>query len=376
MLAFAFQFWMINKYAISRGRISPAWGFSAVISLLVVLNIMMPILFWVAPDSFLRPGLFEEDPSQIDLKKLHLYSAGVSLVIVSSLFFSVLVLKEKVNPRSTIKKTFINYKAGGWLILLGFGAMILIAAVSGYSRGLATTIASGIFFIAVAVTACFRFHRQSRSPSLVDKLSGDKRGPVLLLRSFDDAKRPARLSRSMGKKIRNYSYLENRFFGYTFDEIITDKIDKEIGPVVALGDPGDYLPALGSAKLYIPDSNDGNVWWDAAKELIDKAQLIIVIESAGENVQRELDYIRNNIASGKVIFVTYPKIFKITEGLWSNFRKLCEKVNITLPEIHVGEGKLLTFDNEWNISVSTEFNTDPTEVASFLQSYILANKKA
>lgn len=376
MLVFVFQFWLINKYAISRGRISPAWGFSAAISLLVLLNLVMPILFSMNPGGFLRPGLFEEDPNRIDLKKLQLYSAGISFVIVSILFFAVLALKKKVNPRLMTKKTFINYKMVGWVMLFGYIALVLGAAASGDSRSVASSVASGIFFIAIVVTACFRYHRQSRSPSLIDKLSGDSRAPVLLLRSFEDAKRRARVGGSIGKNIKNYSFLENRFYGYTLDEMLTDRLEKEIGPVVSLGDPADYLPALGSAKLYVPDSKEGDAWWDTAKELMDKAQLIIIFESSGENVQREISYIRHNIESSKIAFVTYPNIFKVDEGLWTGFRSMCEKVGISLPAIHVGKGKILTFDGEWNASVSNDFSVDPTEVASILQNLVLANQQA
>lgn len=377
MLAFIFEYWIINKYASKRGRISPAWGFSSAFSLVVLVNIFMLVIFQMYPETFTKSGLFSDSPNEIDIKKLQLTSVAVALIFNTLLFIIILKLKKKIDYRNSIKKTFINYRFVGWVVIVLTIIMTLVSLASGNSRDVAVFLGSGLFLIAVVVTNCFKFHRQSRSLSLTQKLSNDKRSPVLLLRSFDDAKKRAKLDKTNLKYINNSSFLENKLHGYTLDELLTDSIEKNIGPLVSLGDPNDYLPALGSAKLYIPDSitNKEDVWWDAAKELIEKAQLIIVLESKGDNIYRELEYIHENINPEKVTFLTYPDFFETDDSLWYEFKTLCERLDIELPMIHIGKSKVVTFGANWDAQISTELNKTPDDIASTLTSQLQdANK--
>jgi hypothetical protein len=93
--------------------------------------------------------------------------------------------------------------------------------------------------------------------------------PVLLLRSFSDDSREV---------VTMSPFLRAIFFAYfpwhytTFEDLLV-RIFGRVGPVVAVGCPGDMIPPTGAARLWI----DGDQWQARVAELISRARLIVMI---------------------------------------------------------------------------------------------------
>jgi hypothetical protein len=128
--------------------------------------------------------------------------------------------------------------------------------------------------LGVSVLA-YRRARQHLAPSGDQIQARDDRPPVLLLRSFGDD-----MIHLVGEQWRS------------FEEILTKQL-WQIGPVVAIGRPGEPLPPLGAAREYV--SNEA--WQERLKELTDAAQLIVLIPGRTEGVRWE---IRRILSVGKL----------------------------------------------------------------------------
>jgi hypothetical protein len=128
--------------------------------------------------------------------------------------------------------------------------------------------------LGVSVLA-YRRARQHLAPSGDQIQARDDRPPVLLLRSFGDD-----MIHLVGEQWRS------------FEEILTKQL-WQIGPVVAIGRPGEPLPPLGAAREYV--SNEA--WQERLKELTDAAQLIVLIPGRTEGIRWE---IRRILSVGKL----------------------------------------------------------------------------
>ena len=108
-------------------------------------------------------------------------------------------------------------------------------------------------------SACYVLYSRAKrhlSSSAVELQSRDKRPPVLYLRSFraDDI-----ASRSP------------EMFDKTEEEIVARILD-EIGPVIAIGKPGEQLPALGASRVYVGQDE----WKETVQSYMDDAKLVVL----------------------------------------------------------------------------------------------------
>jgi hypothetical protein len=151
-------------------------------------------------------------------------------------------------------------------------------------------------------------------PSGETELSNDQRPPVLFLRSFDDDK----LAPNLG-------------------DVLQPDGEALSGPDIALGNPDDYLPAPGAARIYC----DHDKWRDEFVALAAKAQIVIVLEGVTEGLAWELSHIRQSIAPEKTFVITRgyvrrSKQLAFTHSTLSKMPKffcatLQESVSITRP---------------------------------------------
>jgi TM2 domain-containing membrane protein YozV len=123
--------------------------------------------------------------------------------------------------------------------------------------------------LSVLVLVAWRLWRKSRQYGALDAdqaMARDPRPPVLYLRSFADDRNAL-----MGEQ----SFLERRgaviAAPVTPEQEMADILDS-IGPVVAIGKPGEPLPELGAARLYVTDDQ----WQAKVQDLMRRASLVVV----------------------------------------------------------------------------------------------------
>ena len=111
-------------------------------------------------------------------------------------------------------------------------------------------------------------------------LAADHRPPVVYLRSFqDDSKSAAVMSGAAA-----FYALVGVASKKTEEEMLADQLTP-FGPVIAIGKPGEELPELGAARMYV----DSSVWHNEVEGQLDKANLVVIRLGSTEGLWWELE---------------------------------------------------------------------------------------
>lgn len=119
-----------------------------------------------------------------------------------------------------------------------------------------------------------RLGRRLRAPSAEERLARDPRPPVLYLRSFRADSKAAR--HTSGSLIPLYGVA-------TEEEQVAMAVDC-IGPLLAIGQPGERLPQLGASRIYVGDSS----WQAKVRELIRSSALVLLRVGQTEGLRWEV----------------------------------------------------------------------------------------
>jgi len=179
------------------------------------------------------------------------------------------------------------------------------------------------------------FVRSKRLKQLTTEqvLKNDLRPPVLYLRSFQ-----ADLSDERRRWL-NLIFRSKDGVPSSREEELTELMTR-IGPVIAVGRPGEKLPQLGAARVYISDDQ----WQESIKTYMNQCQLILIRAGKTAGLKWELREIINHISPEKVmIYIPSRRDFPSFRE-WSN--KLLPK---SLPEDWPTD--TLVFTKEWEPAI-------------------------
>lgn len=187
--------------------------------------------------------------------------------------------------------TGVSYQVVGALLYAGaialVGYIVLVrmnshAAAAGESSGNPLVIPR-IFEIAIAATlssaAGWLMYRgkQLRAPTVEQVLKKDGRPPILYLRSFA-ADRQYRI---------NWMAISGWFGlwyqGRTEEEELT-LVLRQFGPVIAIGRPGEPLPEVGAARMYV----GAKEWQDTVNHWLGKASFVFMRAGSSEGFMWEI----------------------------------------------------------------------------------------
>jgi hypothetical protein len=87
----------------------------------------------------------------------------------------------------------------------------------------------------------------------------------------------------------------------SFEMLIVETL-QEIGPVIAIGRPGDRLPPLGAAREYVQNGE----WHTRVQSLIKQAGVIVVLLGEGEGLKWELNELQRLQAWPNTLVVVPP----------------------------------------------------------------------
>lgn len=176
--------------------------------------------------------------------------------------------------------------------------------------------------------AILRRTRPYATRGAAQALLRDGRRPVLYLRSFDD-EAAARVDAGAETGLRAREVQFAAALG-------------AVGPVIAVGLPGETLPFLGAARFYLPLDD----WQGTVRRLMDLSQLIVLRLGPGEGLRWEIGEARATQPPAKLILLA-PR------GL----PELAGQLNESLPtpllprEMVAGGhwiGAVIAFDGHWN----------------------------
>lgn len=165
--------------------------------------------------------------------------------------------------------------------------------------------------------------RKYRTLSANEVLENDPRPPVIYLRSFKDdrgAGRPLGIMRFSNFKyfwhlIFAFYNVPHEFMGWSEEEILTQVLGT-IGPVVAIGRPGEKLPQLGAARVYVEDAD----WQQKVHELLAKAALVVLRLGKTEGFWWEVEQSASRLDPRRLVFLV-----PLGRKQYDEFRKRAEK---------------------------------------------------
>jgi hypothetical protein len=172
-----------------------------------------------------------------------------------------------------------------------------------------------------------------------EALARDPRPPVVYLRPFTT-------DHGILKKTL---YVLSNFGVFESDEEAIARLLKHIGPVVAIGRPGESLPTLGASRVYVGDSE----WQAVVSDFLARASVVALRIGHTEGVAWEFAHVFRSVDPRKV-FLYHP-----VESLWGRSRRrregeyalFKERVEALLPTRFppaLGHCEIVTFDEDWN----------------------------
>jgi hypothetical protein len=110
------------------------------------------------------------------------------------------------------------------------------------------------------------------------------RGPVLYLRSFQDDPLTARIPPT--PRIQ------------TEEEMLANVL-RDVGPVTAIGRPGEPLPELGASRFYVSNAE----WQQAVTDLLRRAVLVVARAGATDGLRWELEQIVRRVDPARLVLL-------------------------------------------------------------------------
>ena len=158
---------------------------------------------------------------------------------------------------------------------------------------------------------------------------------VLLLRSFHvDA---------------NFTYLKLHNWAWPwkdpaiyFEEKLAETINGQVGQLVALGNPDDYLPPLGAARDYSSDAN----WQENIIAKISDSDWIILLPGDTPGLSWELTYLRNN-ANPKRLIMLMPPLKFMDDFDWDEWSELTREAGLGSEMTEEDAGSIIIFADDW-----------------------------
>ena len=157
------------------------------------------------------------------------------------------------------------------------------------------------------------------------------RAPVLFLRAFtEDNRHELNARESEGSTTTLEAFLAY-YFGAA-------------GPVIAVGRPGERLPPLGGARVYLGDD-----WQTHVREFVEAARWVVMfVGPMNPGLAWEVDLVFRLAAPEKFVLIVPPGRDDVLRNWWEAFRG---RVGERLPPYQGGE-LVVTFSHTWGANVS------------------------
>ena len=226
-----------------------------------------------------------------------------------------------------------------WAGIIGVAVVVRLGADMGIAPALA--VALGFTLCTVGGAFLLRYARPRSARDAVRALRADPRQPVFYLRSFShDATAavvdPGRLPVTMAA-----AEIESR------EEGLVAALGT-VGPVIAVGRPGEHIPPIGAARLYLP----GDRWQPMVARIMDLSGLVVLRLGDGGGLRWEFERATRYLSAYKVI-VLVPR--PLTAGLVAEMdRHLARASNLAEVAATSGDAwtcAVVSFEPGWTARV-------------------------
>jgi LSD1 subclass zinc finger protein len=158
-----------------------------------------------------------------------------------------------------------------------------------------------------------RLRRQIRAVGAEKALQSATNRPILYLRSFN-------VDELSGRQTLLDHLFRGNFYSDSLgpEDQLTRRFSK-LGPMIAIGRPGEELPSLGAARFYV--SNDK--WQEKVADIAREAQFIVWVSGTTGGLHWELNHLIQTVAPSKLIVWAHPHLMRLSapkrEREWRSF---------------------------------------------------------
>lgn len=186
------------------------------------------------------------------------------------------------------------------VILLFLGATAVVWAVErGLDNGVLVPVGAafaGLLLAALSVRIVHRGRRRALRHQAARFGVDTEPTDILLLRSFaDDDLR----MRTVDPELGHLSFLLGRH--PRFEELVAAALDGH-DQLIAIGRPGEPLPELGAARVYLPDDR----WQEAVRDTAARCGSVVFVAGGSAGLRWELDLVAGLGLAGKTLLLVPP----------------------------------------------------------------------
>jgi hypothetical protein len=234
-----------------------------------------------------------------------LFVLVASLVQAAGIGLSYLVVN--LLPKRRIRLTGSNrsnipFRGIGYAIAVLGGTTALIMLLR-YGMNASQALSCGTV-LTLLVGWMFSLARRAQTPTAEEAMLRDRRPPLLYLRSFDQEGNPfAYVSREDAEKYSEVTRSSRAVaFNLTLEQFLAREIDRKVGPLIALGNPTDYLQPGGAARTYTADRG----WQDYFIDLSSHSAAILMQMGNSDHLNWELASLRQRGLQNRLFVATPP----------------------------------------------------------------------
>lgn len=180
------------------------------------------------------------------------------------------------------------------LLAIGLGALALLYWDS---RAIPTLALGVALYHLIVFQRASRYHRRLVQEGAEMVVGRSTRRPVLFLRPFALDALPVAPMEVRWSLLKVMSWFDKR----TFEELLVEAFE-DLGPVIAIGRPGEEVSMLGAAREYAPDES----WRDLVLNRARAAQLVIMEVDASPGMQWELDHVPELVGLQRTLVMLPP----------------------------------------------------------------------
>jgi len=367
----------LDRYVRRKGYQSPfrAAFFLCAFGLIVVAGFMAdardPRSCWSCTPAA-NPEFFQRALIRSHLERLA-FNLGLTTTAATLVVAFVAWLVPPHARRSGPRHARFPWQAVGVVSLAGIPASVILGVTG------ATTWAN-VFRISMIsymlYAGCVSLAKRLHSKPIEQVLQEDPRPSVLYLRPFEreDDYFTAPLNdecRALGIPIRNPSAFRQTA---TLEEYFFREVTARLGPFVGLGDPYDYAPPAGVARVYLPDEG-----WEA--EFLSMARncgCIFLALGESPNFERELRSLRDERLLTKVFAFTSPppkdrwyarQWGRSVKKQWIRFARELSACDFE-PGEYPGDGAVVGFEPSGRVIVLAVSCRTPKEYVAAVESHL------
>ena len=223
----------------------------------------------------------------------HLFAVG--LIVLLAGLKNVPLLTSARARRGALQKL-----AGSTLIILCFGyAGLMETPAFAYLEELWWVLLPSLALFLISARVGFQLLRSGWKYDVVSAeqlLASDPRRPVVYLRSFEADSEIVLRPDGFWKKAATMLF----DYAVTFSpEQELAEIVNRVGPVIAIGKPGEPLPELGAARLYV-----GEDWKAKVTEMMARSRLVLIRTGSTPNLEWEMEQAMTRVPRRQILLVS------------------------------------------------------------------------